>query len=327
LLARTLRVPYELIAGPCDSGIVQSTSISHDDEATVEEAADFYADFPARVERELEALAPRGVSLVVGDIAPIAFEVASRLGVPGVAIGNFTWDWIYEQHPGFLDRTGDLLETIRHAYTKATVALELPFAGGFEVFPKVEPLPLVARRPTHDRATTRAHFGLPAEGRVALLSFGGYGLPSLNLATVDCRNTWTIVTTDRVSRASSTPLPHVRMIPEEAFLSSDFRYEDVVASVDAVMTKPGYGIVSEAIAAERPLLYTSRGVFREYDLFVREMPRYLRARFIPQEDLFAGQWLAALEALLLQSDPPEHLRPDGADYAARRLLELARLGD
>jgi L-arabinokinase len=117
------------------------------------------------------------------------------------------------------------------------------------------------------------------------------------------------------------------MIPEEAFLSSDFRYEDVVASVDAVMTKPGYGIVSEAIAAERPLLYTSRGVFREYDLFVREMPRYLRARFIPQEDLFAGQWLAALDALLLQSDPPEHLRPDGADYAARRLLELARLGD
>src|SRR5690606_41929615 len=50
------------------------------------------------------------------------------------------------------------------------------------------------------RAETRAHFGLPPDGRIALLSFGGYGLPTLDLSTLDCSDDWTIVTTDRVMR-------------------------------------------------------------------------------------------------------------------------------
>ena len=82
-----------------------------------------------------------------------------------------------------------LIPRLRQAYAKATLALELPFAGGFDVFPRVRRIPLVARRPTRDRATTRAHFGLPLDGRVALLSFGGYGLGSLDVGRLDCLDT------------------------------------------------------------------------------------------------------------------------------------------
>ena len=58
---------------------------------------------------------------------------------------------------------------------------------------------------------------------------------------------------------------------------------------DVVVTKPGYGIISEAIANGAALLYTSRGHFVEYDVLVREMPRYLRARFIEQERSSEGK--------------------------------------
>ena len=60
-----------------------------------------------------------------------------------------------------------------------------------------------------------------------------------------------------------------------------------------VISKPGYGIVSECIANGAALLYTSRGRFMEYDVFVAEMPRVLRCREISQEDLFAGRWADA----------------------------------
>ena len=40
----------------------------------------------------------------------------------------------------------------------------------------------------------------------------------------------------------------------------------------------------EAIANDTALLYTSRGRFVEYDVLVSEMPRFLRAQFIEQED-------------------------------------------
>ena len=51
---------------------------------------------------------------------------------------------------------------------------------------------------------------------------------------------------------------------------------------DVVVTKPGYGIISEAIANDAALLYTSRGDFVEYNVLVREMSRYLRVEFIEQ---------------------------------------------
>ena len=181
---------------------MQASSVSHDDEATVRTAIDFYATFDERIAREAAALASDDVELIVADIPPIAFEVAARLGCPSVAIANFTWDWIYETHPGMAEAAPDLVPRLRSAYGKATLALELPFSGGFEVFPRVQPLALVARHPTRKRDETRAHFGIPADRPAVLLSFGGYGLPSLPLGGLDCLGRWAVVTTDRVVPSS-----------------------------------------------------------------------------------------------------------------------------
>jgi hypothetical protein len=106
--------------------------------------------------------------------------------------------------------------------------------------------------------------------------------------------------------------------------AAGFRYEDVVRAVDAVATKPGYGIISECVANDTALLYTSRGHFIEYDVLVREMPRYVRCQFIDHPDLFAGRWATALNALFSQPPPPERPAVDGAEQVAEHLLALLR---
>jgi L-arabinokinase len=321
LLARTLRVPYELVPGECDTGIVQVTSIENDDAATIAAATEFYRDFPARVHDEMGTVGGRDVHLVVGDIAPLAFAVAARLGVPGIAIANFTWDWIYETHPGFLPAGAPVISTIRAAYWKATRAWQLPFSAGLDVFAQVSPLPLIARRPSVPRETTRRHLGWPLDRKIALASFGGYGLPRLDLGQLDCAHDWTIATTDRVS-PNAGPLPaHVTYLSEDTMGPDGLRYEDIIAAVDAVVTKPGFGILAECVATGTPMLYTSRGVFREYDVLVAEMPRYVRCRFIAPADLLAGRWRAALDTLLAQPPPTETMAVNGADVAADRLAE------
>jgi len=325
LLQRTLRVPYTLLPGRCDTGVVQTSSVAHDDEATMREAIAFYESADARIAEEAARLPP-AIDLVVGDIPPIAFEVAGRRGIPSVAIGNFTWDWIYEGYAGLTDRAPWLVPVIQRGYRQATLALELPFAGGFDVFPDVRRIPLVARHASRRPEDTRGHFGLPPGRRAALVSFGGYGMPDLDLAALDCLGSWTIVTTDRsAGRPGPRPAGVVR-VDERAFLGTGFRYEDLVAAVDVVVTKPGYGITAECITGDTAMLYTSRGAFREYDLLVREMPRYLRTRFISQPDLFAGRWGEALDALVRQPPAPEHLPADGAAVAAEVMLELLAPG-
>ena len=91
------------------------------------------------------------------------------------------------------------------------------------------------------------------------------------------------------------------------------KYEDLVAAADVVVSKPGYGIVSECVANGTALLYTSRGRFAEYDVMVAEMPRMLRCRHISREDLLAGEWRDDVEALLAQED-----RRSGRVSTARR---------
>jgi L-arabinokinase len=323
LLARTVTVPYELRPGPCDSGIVQSSSVTHDDEETVQSAIEYFGGWTSRVEAEVRDLGDTRPAVLVGDIPPVAFEVGVRVGAPSIAISNFTWDWIYETHPGMTDAAPWLLPLIREAYGNASLALELPFSGGFEVFPRRQSLPLVARQPTRTRADTRAHFGLPPDRPAVLLSFGGYGLPELDLREVDCRDGWTVVTTDRIT-PQGPPVPEgVAYVVESAFVGSGFRYEDLVAAADVVLTKPGYGIVAECVATGTAMLYTSRGHFREYDVLVEGLRRFARSRFLPQADLFAGRWRDALDALMRQPPPTERMATDGAAMAARLISDAA----
>ena len=56
-----------------------------------------FSDAPAGLaEAEAAYLRGHGARLVVGDIPPLAFAAAAAAGIPSIAIGNFTWDWIYE---------------------------------------------------------------------------------------------------------------------------------------------------------------------------------------------------------------------------------------
>jgi L-arabinokinase len=85
------------------------------------------------------------------------------------------------------------------------------------------------------------------------------------------------------------------------------------------VTKPGYGIISECIANGTAIVYTSRGHFVEYDVLVREMPRYLRCAYLEKESLFAGRWRAALDAAINAAEPPEHPATNGADVIAEMI--------
>ena len=249
----------------------------------------------------------------------MAFDVAARLERPSIALANFTWDWIYEWYEEPLRGAPTLLEDIRRSYRRATHALELPLSGGFEVFPSVTPIPFIARHSARTRPEARRLLGLDTERPVALLSFGGYGLHRLAINALDCLDEWTVLLTDRITSLGDRPPEQVRLITESAFGTGgdeDLRYEDLVAAADVVVTKPGYGIVSECVAHDTAMLYTSRGHFREYDRMVEEMPRLLRCRFIEQSDLFAGRWREPLSALMQQPGPAQCIATDGADHAA-----------
>jgi L-arabinokinase len=325
----TLRAPVDWRPLECDTGVVQLDSLTVDVAETLRQASTFHATFEERVAREADALRRWNATLVAGDIPPLAFAAGRRAGVPSIALGNFSWDWIYESYEETPAMAPALVATVRAAYRQASLALRLPLHAGFEPFARVQDVPLIARRSLRTSEEVRDRFGLPRDDVLVLPSFGGYGLRDVDVAALSDLRATVVATADLgAARRGDSPdtgrmsglLPaNVRLLPERDLHAAGFRYEDLVAAADVVITKPGYGIIAECAANDTALLYTPRGRFPEYDVLVREMPRYVRCAFISNGDLCAGRWQAAVDGVLRQ---PPVAGPDtsGAERVAEVLL-------
>jgi L-arabinokinase len=296
-------VPIDVEFCEPDVGVQQKDALSPDEEATARRAAAFYRDFDRRVDDEAARLRRAGAEIVLADVPPLAFAAANRAGLPSVAVANFTWDWIYTAYDSFAQLAPEVIPMIRRAYATCTRALRLPFHGGFEPMAGVTlDIPLVARRATCDPRDTRRALGVAETARLVLASFGGYAVTQPSARQPHGRP-FTLISVDE--RPITGPAHH-----------------DLVAAADVVISKPGYGIVSECVANDTPLLYTSRGHFAEYEVFVEEMPRLLRCRHLSHDDWIAGRWSDAIDALAGQAPPPERPRLDGAAVAAGDILAL-----
>lgn len=315
------RLPGSMDVQPCetDTGMAQIDSLRLDEIETARRAAAFYGDIEHRADREADCLRALGASLVVGDIPPLASMAASRAGLASIAIGNFTWDWIYAAYDAFERLAPDVVPTVSRAYGLTTRALRLPLHGGFASMSDVlRDIPFVARQSRRDRRDVRRVLQVPEARPVVLASFGGYGV-DLPYEAVAREGGLTVITTDRLT----SDHPGLIRIDLDQWHGQGFRYEDLVAAADVVVGKPGYGIVSECVANGTALLYTSRGRFAEYDVFAAEMPRYLRCRFIARDALLAGTWTTSVHELLDQPPPAGQPRIDGADLAAEEIVSMA----
>ena len=102
-----------------------------------------------------------------------------------------------------------------------------------------------------------------------------------------------------------------------------FGFETVLASCDVVVTKPGYGILSECVANEKPMVYVEREDFVEYPVLEAAVKKVLKHVHIPSEMLYAGDLRSSLEAILIASDPSETLESGGDRVVAELIVENA----
>lgn len=325
LFAATARPAVTLSPVECDTGAIQIDSLRLDEMETIRRAERFMATFAERVAAEATVLADEDASLVIADVPPLGIAAGKAAGRPTVLVGNFTWDWIYAAYPG----GAALADRIGEVYATADLALRLPLHGGFATCRDIVDLPFIARRSRRDRDEVRRALGLPVDRRLALVSFGGYGVQHLDLHALADTPGYGIVMTattviDGVTLQSRGGLGALVPLDEPGMYARGFRYEDVVKAVDVVVTKPGYGIIAECAANGAAMLYTSRGHFVEYDVLVAGMPRCLRAHYVDHATLLAGRWSPALDALLAQPDPPERADVSGADVAAEILLDILK---
>ena len=307
--------PFTFVADAFDVGCLQSNSLDVDAPATLAAYKEIAAQNAARADEELEDLRRRGARVVLTDVPAFPLTLAARLGIPGLCVANFTWADIYahlaEEEPGF----GPLAARLESEYAQAALLLDADLSLPMTYFPRRTEVGIVAR-PWRARRDELLRL-LPPEvaragKRVALLYVGNWGLPLPWPRLETFGDGWHFVSL----AAPPVPVANFSVLPQTAM-----PHPDLVASLDLVISKPGYGLVGECLAAGTPLLYCPREAFVEYqalDAVLSGWPGGLR---IPTEAFLDADWRPYLDRV-----PPRgsiESRPAGGGRRAADIITRA----
>ena len=308
----TARLAAPVVSFRCrsfDVGLVQPDAVRADVAATLEQVIRLYEQKEQLIEEETDFLRSCAAAVVVCDIPGMPFAAAARLKIPRLAVGNLSWDWIYHAFATRDARWSPVIRRFEAEYALADLLFRLPFHGPMAAFRKIEDVPLVGRPGRPRRAEIAETLGLQdGSKKWVLLSFTALDWEPgalQRLAALSEYEFFAVKPAEWHAGNVHTLDPH------------RYPFADMVASVDAVVSKPGYGIISDCILNRKPLLYTERPAFIEYEVLVAAIRRYLRNSFIRAEDLYRGQLADALSALWAQPFPSETIPSGGDEIVAR----------
>ena len=289
--------------GSFDGGLVQHDSIRADMAASRASVRLQNAEWDGWVAAESAYLKSMGPAVVASDISGVPMAAAHRAGIPSVGVGNFGWDWIYDDYRDDDPAWVECADRVRAAYAQADRLLRLPFAEPMKAFRSRVDVPVVATAGVRRRDEIAAATGIDAALTWVLLSFSSLG--------------WTMEVARQVARLPGHAFFSVLPLawPGSGIAYVDpavFMFRDLVASCDLVVSKPGYGILSDCVANRKPIVHVVRTDFREYHVLVEAMDRHLRNQRIDQETLYRGDLTEALDRVMRNPEPPEPLACGGA---------------
>ena len=303
---------FEYVVAEYDCGCRQSDSVTVLRRETLTRYAEITRRNAERLPEEIAFLREHDVRCVASDVPPFPLYAAREAGIPSVAIANFTWHDIYSEYVE-TNEDAALLRQMASEYAAATVAcitpLGVPTVG--DVFPNRESVPLVARRGTPMRGVLRKALDIPSGKHLVLLYLGNWGL-DIDWTALEQWTDWVFLL-DR-------PLPQA-VSNVRAFDARQWPYADVAASVDAVVSKAGYGTLTECIANSVPLIYLPRYGFAEHEALVLGMKKWGGGVEISEADFFAGGWGNTLQSGLAARPDPTVYAINGAEVIAQKLVE------
>lgn len=310
-LARRIEIPFDYVAGATDFGYVMRDAIALDLPASAARYRAAHADWPARVAAEAAWLQARGFDAVLANAAYLPLAGAAQAGIAAAGMCSLNWADLFAHYYGGEAWAAPVHAEMLDAYRSARVFLRASPGMDMDELDNLHPIGPLCRTSAPNRAGVAARLGIATAERWVLVAMGGIGFPLdvtrwPTLAGVR----WLVPAENHRPRSDVTP-----------FDSAAMDFTELLASVDAVATKPGYGTFVEAACHGVPVLYVPRGDWPEEACLTQWLHANTRALAIGRAEFEGGDLRDALEALWAQAPRPVP-RPDGAAEAAGVLASM-----
>lgn len=301
--------PFRHIDGSSDVSFVMHDATRVDRERSAAAYRAAHADWPEKVAAEATLLAGLAPDLVLANVSCLPLAGARAAGLPAAAMCSLNWAdqfaFLFAGEPWAAPIHAQLLA----AYAGAEVFLRCTPATPMSDLPNRHDLPPLAHLGVARRAALAAALGATGE-RLVLVAMGGIGF-DLPIAQ------WPMTPGIRwlVGDEAHATRPDVT-----AYRPLGFHFSDLLASVDAVVTKPGYGMFVESAGVGTPLLYLRREDWPEQEALIDWLANEAVCAEVSAGDFAAGGFVRQLDALCRQRR--RTVAADGAQAAAEALHRL-----
>jgi hypothetical protein len=308
-----LTIPWELSLAQQDIGCIQDGPLKIDIDATWAGHRHFHKTWEARLANEVAAMEAASPALVIADTPYLAINAGSCAHIPTVALASFTWDLVLKEYCHAADQSQQqLIQYIRKSYLKADMALRITPAPTIDAFSNVIDIGPIASPSPPERNRLASAIDLAPNEKTVLVGFGGIPLTSLPLEYIEGLSRYRFLCDGPIPPGYSR-IHSIKTLP--------FSFKTLLASVDLIMTKPGYGTIVEAVALQQPVLYVRRYNFVDEQPLVDYLHRYGRGIELSIDDFANARWEPALSKALSMLTPPTPPPPaTGAMQAASILM-------
>jgi hypothetical protein len=282
------------LPGSSDFGYVMHDATRVDLAATARAYRRQHAEWDRLVDREAALLAELRPDLVLTDVAYLPLAGAQRAQIPSVAMCSLNWAELFAHFFSGEPWAEAIHREMLAAYNSAELFMRLTPGMAMAGLRRLRSIPPVATLGRYQGRALRAKLACPADERLLLVAFGGVG--------------------KRLPIENWLPCPKLRwLVPEawrcdlpgvHALESLGLSFTDLICSVDAVLTKPGYGTFTEAACNGTPVLYVRRENWPEQDSLIAWLRGHARCRGVEESELHAESISGVVEELLRQAKPP-----------------------
>lgn len=304
---------FDYIGGASDDAFLMHDAVRLDRDASAAAYRSAHADWSARVAAEAGFLRKLAPDAVLSNISCLPLAGAKLAGIPAVAMCSLNWAdqfaYLFSREPW----AEKIHAELRAAYAGADVFLRCRPAMPMPDLPNTQEIPPLARLGRSRRDALEAALGVRNE-RLVMVVMGGisFDLPVASWPHVPGVH-WLVRDDLAVDRKDVS-----------AYRQHGFHFSDLLASVDAVVTKPGYGMFVESAAAGTPVLYLRREDWPEQEALIDWLRREAVCAEVSAADFLSGQMKTQLEALWLK--PRRAMKADGAESAAAVIAERLTAG-
>jgi hypothetical protein len=224
---------------------------------------------------------------------------------------SLNWADIFAHYFGAYAWAGRIHAEMLAAYRSAECFLRLTPAMNMPDLPRTRSIAPVAALGMDCRAALRARLACRPGEKLVLIAFGGIDHElAADRWPRDPGLRWLAPASWGLTRADMTAIEGLGL-----------PFADLLRSVDAVLTKPGYGTFAEAACNGAAVLYLRRSDgWPEQDALIDWLRVHARCAEVAEQALLGGELPALLAGLWRQSAPPLP-RPDGSGEAATLIAE------